>query len=514
MLGWLWVGKTGSHFTRNGIEMTQETIPYLHDNCMIGGAIGGALLLPNGMTAFTDSNGMLVVTDSKGVLVPQAMINAEMLAAVDKARKEQPGWRPSSWWHDGRLENPLKPSHYSGYLPVSLVKERLLNWQALDGNVKIALDLDVRDPNGDGTTYVKVPVEFPVSIYKGVIREDKLRDIYENWWATGQLDQDALNAVVLGMHSDEYQQHQLDQTFITETANIIGAAGGELGVTSALILRGGRVASMEISIPEELHDDKTGFNFRPNLVVSTSFNGTLPTSWTRTITATVCDNTLQYALSQAGETGKYKIRHTKNSLVHIRDAVQALGLIHQQADVFTETLRSWSETEVTEKHFNAWLDAMYPVPEVKTEVILSEAGEKIGEKVKTNSQSLVMNKRDRLIQMWDSDPRVIGPEGQWKHSKLAIAQLHNTFQHHEQMVKGVKALGGNRLQARVETNAFKVLKADRNGESEFSKADRAAMEKLDLILAHDEAAAKVAVPVGAPTTKAPAKSRAKKAASN
>lgn len=494
--------------------MTQETIPYLHGNCMIGGVIGGAVLLNNGLSAYTDANGVLVVTDSKGQVLPPAMLDAKKHAEIEAARAKQPGWRPPSWWFDGRLEDPKRPSHYAGYLPVSLVKERLLNWQALDGNVKVSTMLDVVDPNGDGTSYIKVPVEFPVSIYKGVIREDKLRDLYESWWATGQVDQDALNAVVLGMHSDEYTQHQLDQTFITETANIIGAAGGELGITSALVLRGGRVASMEISIPEELHDEKTGFAFRPNLVVSTSFNGTLPTSWTRTITATVCDNTLQYALSQAGETGKYKIRHTKNSLVHIRDAVQALGLIHQQADTFTETLRSWSETEVTEKHFQSWLDAMYPVPDVKTEVILSEQGEKIGEKVKTNSQSLVLNKRDRLIQMWDSDPRVVGPEGQWKNSKLALAQLVNTFQHHEQMVKGVKALGGNKLQARVETNAFKALKADRNGESEFAKADRLAMEKLDLILANDEAAQKVAVPVGAPTTKAPAKSRAKKAAAS
>jgi hypothetical protein len=501
--------------------MTQETIPYLHDNCMIGGAIGGAILF-NGMTAFTDANGVLVVTDSKGQLIPQAMMNDKMLKSIDDARAAQPGWRPSSWWHDGRLENPVKPSHYAGYLPVSLVKERLLNWQALDGNVKISLDLDVLDPDGDGTTYVKVPVSFPVTSYKGIVREDKLRALYESWWATGQVDQDALNDVLLNMPSDEYQQHQLDQTFITETANIIGAAGGELGITSALILRGGRVASMEISIPEELHDDSTGFNFRPNLVVSTSFNGTLPTSWTRTITATVCDNTLQYALQQAGDTGKYKIRHTKNSLVHIRDAVQALGLIHQQADVFTDTLRSWNETEVTEKQFNKWLDELYPVPDAKIEMVtmLSETGEKMQrEKVKTNSQSLVLNKRDRLIQMWDSDPRVIGPEGQWKHSKLAIAQLFNTFQHHEQMVKGVKNLGGNKLQARVETNAFKVLKADRNGESEFAKADRLAMEKLDLILAADEHVASVQVPVGAPsggtaTATKPRASRTKKAASN
>jgi phage/plasmid-like protein (TIGR03299 family) len=474
-------------------KMTQETIPYLHGNTMIGGVRGGAILF-NGMTAFTDTNGMLVVTDSKGQLVPQAVVNDKMLRQIADVSAKQQGWRPPSWWFDAGLEDAKRPSHYAGYLPVSLVKERLLNWQALDGNIKVSLMLDVPNPNveGDVPVYTQVPVEFPVSIYKSVIREDKLRELYQSWWETGKVDQDALNAVVLGMHSDEYQQHQLDQTFVTDTANIVGAAGGELGITSALILRGGRVASMEISIPEELHNDKIGFSFRPNLVVSTSFNGTLPTSWTRTITATVCDNTLQYALSQAGDTGKYKVRHTKNSIAHIRDAVQALGLIHQQAEAFDETIQGWAETEVTEKHFNTWLDEMYPVPDVKVDVILSEAGEKIGEKTKTNSQSLILNKRDRLIQMWDSDPRVIGPEKQWAHSKLAMAQLVNTFSHHEQMVKGVKNFGGNRVQARVEANAFKVLKADRNGESEFAKTDRLALEKLDLILAADEA---VKVPV-------------------
>lgn len=477
--------------------MTQETIPYLHDNCLIGGVIGGAQLV-KGMTMFTDANGVLVVTDAKGKLVQPT---AALTKAYNEAKGNTAGWRPPSWWFDGRLENALKPSHYAGYLPVSLVKERLLNWQALDGNMRVTLDIDVLDPvnsTDDAPVYMKVPVEFPLTAFKAVVREDKIRDLYESWWATGQLDQDAVNATVLGVHGEDYTQHQLDQTFITETANIIGGAGGELGITSALILRGGRVASMEISIPEELHNEQTGFAYRPNLVVSTSFNGTLPTSWTRTVTATVCDNTLQYALRQAGDTSKYKIRHTKNSLVHISNAVQALGLIHQQADAFDEALKSWSETTVTEQHFAKWLDAMHPVPDVKTEIIKSAQGESV-EKVKTNSQSLVLNRRDRLMQMWDGDPRVIGPEGQWRHTKLAMAQLINTYGQHEGMVKGVKALGGNRLQARVESNTMKVLKADRNGESEFAKADRMGLEKLDLILAEDPAPISVQVPVGAPS---------------
>lgn len=453
--------------------MTQETIPYLHDSCMVGGVTGGAVVV----------NGVIVTIDA--LLAADATLRKQ----YDDAKAAAPGWRPPSWWFDSRLENAERPSHFAGYLTPQMIKDRLFGWTALDADVKLSCNLIVPNPHFSGEDdpeTIEVPVEFPAALFKGIVRDDKLRDLYNEWWATGKVDQAALNATVLGMHSDEYTAHQLAKTFIDDTANIVGTDAKKIGITSALLLRGGRVASMEISIPEEMHNDASGMNYRPNLVVSTSFNGTLPTSWTRTITATVCDNTLQYALSQAGNQGKYKVRHTKNSLVHIRDAVQALGLLHEQAETFDEVLKSWSETPVTEGQFNEWLNRMLPVPDVKTEVILSVQGEKIGEKTKTNSQNLVLNKRDKIETLWTSDERV----SPWRGTLLGIHQAWNTFNQHESMVKGVASFGGNKLQARVESNQFKVLKG------EFEKSDADAMSAINLILADAESAEKTTIPLG------------------
>jgi len=59
-----------------------------------------------------------------------------------------------------------------------------------------------------------------------------------------------------------------------------------------------------ITIPE-------GFSFRPNLLATTSFDGSIATTFKRTVTATVCDNTKDLALAETDQA--YKVKHSRNS---------------------------------------------------------------------------------------------------------------------------------------------------------------------------------------------------------
>jgi len=51
--------------------------------------------------------------------------------------------------------------------------------------------------------------------------------------------------------------------------------------------------------------------FRPNLLATTSFDGSIATTFKRTVTTTVCDNTRELALTEKGQ--HYKVKHTRGS---------------------------------------------------------------------------------------------------------------------------------------------------------------------------------------------------------
>jgi phage/plasmid-like protein (TIGR03299 family) len=405
-----------------------------------------------------------------------------------------------AWWYDQRLEDPDKPTHFDGFIPLTVVKDRLFGWTALESVELVAV---FEDPQGrpelddegnpkldDNGNPIVRRILVPAKSYKALGRED--------WVVNGvpEGEEDGADAI-LSIQGDSYGTHQLKEIFITTTAEIVGGADN-IGVESAGLLKWGRRAWITISIPENLHNDASGLEFRPQLTVSTSFDGSLPTSWTRTFGVPVCDNTLDYQLAKAGETGKFVLRHTKNSVGRIRDAAEALGLLTQQADEMNAALTELSKVEVPEQQFIKWLDKMVPVPELKTttRTITSIQGEKVEvPKVNTNSQTIAMNKRDRLVEMWDRDPRV----SPWKNTKLGVLQLWNTYQHHESTIKGSKALGGNKLQARVEGNMMRVITG------KFAEEDAKAIQALDTVLAE------MPVTVAAGGTKATAtRSRSRK----
>jgi phage/plasmid-like protein (TIGR03299 family) len=339
------------------------------------------------------------------------------------------GWRRPAWWYDKRMEDPTNPTHFPDYLPIDLVKQKLFGWTALE-SAKLIAHVEY-----NGKMY-----QVPVTTHKAMIREDRLLEgMSPEDIAAGIGSEDS----VLSIMSDGYEPHQLKQTFITNTAQILGGADS-LGITGAGLLKWGRVAYMEVSIPETLHNTEVGFGFRPNLLIYTSFDGSLKTKYTRTITAVVCDNTLQWAIREAGDQGSWELKHAKGSAARLPEAREALGIIDSTASDFEAEIVAMSRREVTAKQWTKWLDLVHPIPEVKV----------IDGKAKTNSQTIVINKRDRLTKMYTEDPRA----SVWTGTDLGVAMAFNTDKQHNDMVRGTKALDGNATQARVEKNIYATMK--------------------------------------------------------
>lgn len=387
----------------------------------------------------------------------------------------------NAWWYNPALEDANRPTHFEDFIPLTTVRDRLFGWSAWESNRLVAyFERPVLDENGnsvldsDGNVVVKT-YEVPVRSFKAIGRED--------WIVSGVPDGEEAGAdAILHVQGKDYGVHQLQETFITTTAEILQGADNMVGVSSAGLLKWGRRAWITMTIPQDLTNDESGLQFRPNLTVSTSFDSSLPTSWTRTFGVPVCDNTLDYQLVKAGDKGKFVLKHTKNSVARIKDAAQALGLLTEQADEMDKALSELVKTEVPEKLFLKWLDKMVPVPDVSEKVVMitSIQGEQVPtKKVNTNSQTHALNRRDKLVEMWDRDPRV----SPWKNTKLGILQLWNTFNQHERTFKASKQFDGNRLAAKVEANQLKTLGGD------FLKEDEIALKALDSIMSEEFAVA-------------------------
>lgn len=54
------------------------------------------------------------------------------------------GWRGPAWWYNQRLEDKLNPTHFPNYLPLTMVKERLFGWTAME-SAKLVAHVELAD---------------------------------------------------------------------------------------------------------------------------------------------------------------------------------------------------------------------------------------------------------------------------------------------------------------------------------------------------------------------------------
>lgn len=302
-------------------------------------------------------------------------------------------------------------NHYTGAIPVDDVLKRLFSWNPVK----------VSEQWTDPKTGLLVTGKDIV-----IVRDDM----------TGA-------GAKLGTFTDGYQLHPYPQWLVNNVFTIVDASGSELGVSSAVLLRGGKIASVQIEVPETFRGP-AGVEFRPFLTASSSFDGSISTQYGLMNTMVVCDNTLNAGLRERGQ--KIKIRHTRNSLDGMVQAARdALGLIHSAADSFNEEIAELTALSLSERAFEEIVSELVPVADDASK----------------RSVTMASNKRDKLMSL-RSDDRV----APWWGTAFGGVQLLNTFRQHEQIVRGATRPERNML-----NNVLGVTEAD-------NKSDR------ELVLAH------------------------------
>lgn len=312
--------------------------------------------------------------------------------------------RRGTAWHYRASKQGDEPNHYPGPVPVGDVKSRLFDWRAVSRRVAVEVPATL-----DDMTHLSEDGQ-PM---KWTVQEDRQ--------AIARSD----NNFVMGLFKDGYEPHQYTEWLINTVSNIMGDT---LHISSAGLLRQGAIAWVEVSVPENFTTPQ-GVVFRPNLLGCTSFDGSIATSWKRTIQETVCDNTLEIARRENGPV--FRIKHTKNSGFKLDAARDALGLVHAAADEFAAEVQVLCEQEVTARQWEAFLAEYAPLVD------------DTGTALKGRSLTLATNKADELRRLWNKDARV----SPWKGTAFGVLQAANTHLHHHSIVKGAERPERNMLNA-------------------------------------------------------------------
>lgn len=285
-------------------------------------------------------------------------------------------------WHYRAADQGAESNHYPGFVPVDDVNRRLLNWQVSEAPVMVQVPAGIEDMSGiDGNGMPYKSVTVPNR--KALIASD--------------------NAQVFSIFSGSYAVHQYNEWLINNVERILGS---NLGISSAGLLADRGICWVEVSVPETITTPE-GVSFRPNLVACTSHTGKLATTYKRTITATVCDNTLSAALSEEGQ--QFKVKHSSKSLNRLPEAREALALVVQMADGAAREIRRNVNWKIGNLQFKTVLNAIVPVP--------AESGA-----ARTNA----VRKQEEIRALYLNDKRV----APWTGTAFGVLQAFNTWDHH------------------------------------------------------------------------------------
>lgn len=323
-------------------------------------------------------------------------------------------------WHYRASEQGAEPNHYAGAIPAGDVRRRLFGWTP---------------------TSRRVAVELPATF-------ENMTHLNEEGLPVRWVVQDDLQAITrdddrLGLFKQGYKIHYYDQWLLDNVESILGQG---LSISSAGLLKGGAVAWVEVSVPETITTPE-GVAFRPNLLCGTSLDGTLATTYKRTVQFTVCDNTLSIALGENGP--QIKRKHSTHSLAKVADVRAALAMVHDTAEITAQAITKATSTKVTDLQFKQVLHSLVP---------FDPQGSKRG-------QTIATEKREQISALWLNDPRV----APWTGTALGVTQAFNTWRHH---VQGGLPKGGEDAQAaaRADRNALRAL----SGETQVEDAKVAA----------------------------------------
>lgn len=328
-------------------------------------------------------------------------------------------------WHYRAADQGDESNHYPGPVPVEDVQRRLFGWHAESRRIAQEVPADPASmthlsPGGLPSRWVAIDGK------QAIARSD--------------------NDHPMGVFADGYQMHQYDQWLLDTVANILD---DELCISSAGLLREGAIAWIEVSVPESITTPE-GVTFRPNLLATTSFDGSIATTFKRTITDTVCDNTRECALAERGQ--QYKVKHSRHSLLRLADARTALAMVYTLAEEFAAEIKTLCETTVTDEQWRAFLNAQAP--------LVDRGGRNLEGRTAANARL----KRAALVDLYRHDPRC----ALWVGTAHGVLAAVNTYEHHENTVRGA---------TRADRNMLRTVTG------EFGALDRASWQALRSILA-------------------------------
>jgi phage/plasmid-like protein (TIGR03299 family) len=330
-------------------------------------------------------------------------------------------------WHRRDDLQGDEDNHYPRFIPVKDVKRRLFNWQ----------------PNTVGVAYL-VPAQMgqatdPMQLV--VINDITYRVVPSQQGRVGVLRND--NDYDMGVFMGGVVHPPYQVSLIQRVEQLMGES---LGISSAGLLARGARAWVEMSMPTTRHDERSGFDYRPNFLAATSMDGSLSHTDALTVTATVCDNTLKWNLLEARQAGRlFKRKHTSLSMGDLQEERDVLGILEQVDEEFIRELHSLMEIELTRPQRIEVMDILLPLP--------SDEG---------RAYTLAENKRSQLLAL-DNDPMV----SQWVGTALGELQRYNTYEHHYSNIKNT---------GRSERNMWRAL----NGKQ--AEADTAVIRAIEKVV--------------------------------
>lgn len=320
---------------------------------------------------------------------------------------------------------------FAGPIPVAEVQRLLFNWEAISvptGNFIPVGAESIGDPGvmflPDGRLVRAVVTEGA----QGIVRSDDFTE--------------------LGRHTNRYRIHDYDEWLIKNVSYILQ---GTLSILSALTLKNGAQACVEIGLDESMHDNETGLDFWPFLLARTSLDGSIATTYEAFNRLLRCDNMFAGISRDAKAAGRQvKFKHTANSLsednmMAVREALSILDLAAQ--DMMTGT-RKLCGIPVTRLQWTKVLDILEP-----------QAGPDSSKVAVTKAT----NRREALDHYYTTDPMSAPYAG----TVFGGLQAASTYQHH-----GVGVRGTSRLE-RV---------YDRTIRGDMAKSDFATLEAFATVL--------------------------------
>lgn len=274
------------------------------------------------------------------------------------------------WWFRKELQGD-EPTVYPGPIPREDVERRVFSWTAEKRPILVV--------GADGSHRADPR-------YNAIVHSE-----------TGRVFQVAKKTYVI---------HQYQEWLLNRVNDLL--ENDELHIGSAGLLRGGGGAWVTVERPDNV-TSRSGMDLRPRLLVASSHDGRLSTTYKFVGTVVVCDNTLATALRE--KEPEYRVRHTMRSKMRLEQVRETLGILVESGQGLVDLIDDLADVTVTDEQWQQIVERLVPIKKGSLPRV----------------QARLENKRAKLDELWRSDPRC----APWTGSALGAFQAFNTYRLHE-----------------------------------------------------------------------------------